>query len=98
MKKIRSKELVKELFIKPAGTWVKRVRIYYYDDKNDEQDGSLRGIEMYDAEGTCLLMTPKSRVLEPKFKIKEILLETGERLVGVQSGMRKQGYALHWDL
>ena len=58
----------------------------------------MRGIEMYDSDGVCLLSTPKSRILEPKFKIKEIVLEGEEKLVGVKSGLRKPGYALHWDL
>lgn len=89
MQKVRNKCLIREVFLKPQGTTVKKVRVYYYDDHGDENDGSLRGVEMYDKYNTCLLYTHRAKVLDPRYKLKEIVLEDGERLIGIKSGLRK---------
>jgi hypothetical protein len=66
----------KEVRINPVGAIVKKVVVSYWDC------GDLKGVQFYDKDDTLLLEAGDTKRV---FTITEIILEEGQRLIGVKS-------------
>lgn len=87
----------KEVTIKPEGSNIRRVRVQFYDN-NMHWNGCFTGIEFYDDFEQLILQAGRITQYGPKNFVHEFILDDGERLCGIKSGLRNENVQRHWDL
>ena len=82
-----------ETLITPVGAVIKTIKVFY-GESNGLKFGLL-GLQFFDLDNNSILVAGD---VSDSLSVKEIILEEGERVVGVKSRLNKGYPAFHQDI